>query len=293
MTLGCDAGVFPGVRSGTEAMLLFAIAFVLSMTVSVPVSAQETAQIAGHQISVVTETAPTDGGKDSASALTAATDLSSDAKRSVGPHRRLIVVGFVGGRVRANDGTHREVQLSRSLREDHGSLLDSFIFSNRDGNRALRTILKTLDRDQDGILSEREKLGARIVLYGHSWGASQAITLARRLNQLEIPVLLTIQVDSVRKPRQNDHNIPANVQDAVNFYQNEGLLRGRSRIISANPEKTNVLGNFQMSYRNRRVSCAGYPWYAQLFMHRHIQIENDPVVWARVEAMIVERIGQP
>ncbi len=211
--------------------------------------------------------------------------------KTVEAQNKLIVVGFVGGRVRANDTVHREVQLSRSLQEQHAPLLDSFIFANRDGERALQTILRILDRDRDGNLSPTERRCARIILYGHSWGASEAIALARRLNQLEIPVLLTIQVDSVAKPGQNDRSIPPNVHSAVNFYQSDGLLRGRNRIVAANPERTAILGNFHFSYRDRRVLCTGFPWYAQLFMHRHIEIENDPAVWDRVEALIVERIG--
>jgi hypothetical protein len=43
-------------------------------------------------------------------------------------------------------------------------------------------------------------------------------------------VLLTIQVDSVAKPGQNDEVIPANVAEAANFYQINGLLHGRPQI---------------------------------------------------------------
>jgi hypothetical protein len=41
-----------------------------------------------------------------------------------------------------------------------------------------------------------------------------------------------------------------------------------------------------MSYRNHPVSCDGYPWFARAFMKAHIEIENDPTVWSRVEDLI-------
>lgn len=288
---GCTASAISYARSSAVALLLSGIASIALTMTTLPVSAQEVTQIAKDLISGEAGIAKIADRGGTVLIQPVALPTFSDAVMRRALRSKLVVVGFVGGRIRADDAAHREVRLSRSLQEDHGSFLDSYVFANRDGNHALKTILKTLDRDQDGVLSTTEKRDARIVLYGHSWGASQAVTLARRLNQLEIPVLLTIQVDSVQKPGQNDRIIPANVRYAVNFYQAEGLLRGRSRIVAANPQRTSILGNFQMSYRNRSISCSGYPWYAQLFMHRHIQIENDPAVWGRVEDLIVERIG--
>jgi pimeloyl-ACP methyl ester carboxylesterase len=39
----------------------------------------------------------------------------------------------------------------------------------------------------------------RVILFGHSWGTSAVVYLARELEQDRVPVALTIQVDSVRK----------------------------------------------------------------------------------------------
>jgi len=206
------------------------------------------------------------------------------------PIRKLIVIGFMGGNVHATNLVHREAQLVQSLQQGHPLAIHAAIFANRDGESALKSILAFLDEDKDGHVSDAEKSAARIVLFGHSWGASQTVTLANQLNKLGIPVLLTIQVDSVRKQNQNDEEIPSNVREAINFYQSEGLLRGRSVIVARDPEKTKILGNYRSSYRQNRVSCAGYPWYARAFMHRHIQIENDPAVWAQVKALIVAKI---
>ena len=139
-------------------------------------------------------------------------------------------------------------------------------------------------------MSGQEKHLARIVLYGHSWGASEAITLARALGKDGIPVLLTIQVDSVKKFGENDRLIPANVEQAVNFFQLNGLLHGRRQIQASDRLRTQILGNFQFDYKTQPVNCAGYPWYAQLFMKPHIEIESDPRVWNQVESLIRSKI---
>jgi hypothetical protein len=215
--------------------------------------------------------------------------VAADAA-TLAPVRQLIVIGFLGGKVHATNLVHREAQLISSLQQAHPREIHAAIFANRDGDLALQTVLKLLDEDKDGHLSDAEKSAARIVIFGHSWGASETVTLADRLNKLAIPVLLTIQVDSVRKQSQNDEEIPPNVREAVNFYQSEGLLRGRNLIVAADPQRTRILGNHESSYRDNSISCAGFPWYARAFMKRHIQIENDPVVWSKIEELILARM---
>src|SRR2546430_17003139 len=68
-------------------------------------------------------------------------------------------------------------------------------------------------------------------------------TLFRSLEKQRIPVLLTVQVDSVSRWWRNDSVIPANVEKAVNFYQSAGLLKGRKEIRAADAAHTQILGN--------------------------------------------------
>jgi hypothetical protein len=201
-----------------------------------------------------------------------------------------IVVGFVGGFVRHNDMIHQEVQLAAHLGQDFPTTVTAKIFENHQGRQAYQSIVQLLDTDHSGQLSEEEKQSARIVLYGHSWGASEAITLARALGKDRIPVLLTVQVDSVTKPGSDDGSIPANVGQAINFYQLDGLLHGRSQILAADSTRTQILGNIHMDYKSRQIDTSHFPWYAQIFMKQHIEIESDPEVWGKIESLIRSKI---
>jgi hypothetical protein len=214
----------------------------------------------------------------------------SEASIPVKTDRRLIVIGFMGGRIKGDNFVHIEARLAKQLRQRYPLAVHSAVFANHDGHLALRTVLQLLDSDKDGRLSDEEREAARIVIYGHSWGASETIALARRLNALSIPVLLTIQVDSVQKSNQDDRFIPPNVGEAINFYQSEGLLHGRRLITAVDPKKTTILGNYESSYKENPISCAGYPWLARVFMKPHIEIENDPSVWSKIEALIQTKV---
>jgi hypothetical protein len=196
----------------------------------------------------------------------------------------------MGGRVQADNFVHVEARMAKDLQERFPLAVHAAVFANRDWAAAEAAVLRMLDRNGDGCLSAKEKSAARIVLFGHSWGASEAVTLARRLNKLGIPVLMTIQVDSVQKAHERDGLIPPNVRQAVNFYQTEGVLHGRRSIEAMAPDRTTILGNFRSSYREKPVSCIGYPWFARTFMKEHIEIENDPLVWNRIEGLIAAMV---
>jgi pimeloyl-ACP methyl ester carboxylesterase len=205
------------------------------------------------------------------------------------PSVPLIVIGFMGGHVRADNLVHREARLARDLDRRYPNAVRAMTFANRDEVAAFRSVLNLLDTNKDGRLSGDEKSAARIVLFGHSWGASEAVNLAQELDRRGIPVLLTIQVDSVRKHGEQDGSIPANVREAINFYQTEGMLHGRRSIQAIDPKRTTILGSYESTYKITHVSCSGFPWFARAFMMPHIEIENDVAVWKQIEALIVAR----
>jgi hypothetical protein len=204
-----------------------------------------------------------------------------------------IVVGFVGGFIKHDNLIHSEVQLAARLREAYPLGVEVDTFENHGGETALKTVLGLLDTNHDGTLGPQEKQAARIIIYGHSWGASEGIALARELQTNGVPVLLTIQVDSVSKLHQNDAVIPANVARAANFYQPDGLIHGQSSIRAADPTRTSIIGNFRYDYKSSTYNCSGYPWFDRIFMRSHIQIECDANVWTKAESLIRSAVAPP
>jgi hypothetical protein len=201
-----------------------------------------------------------------------------------------LVIGFLGGFVRHDDAVHTTVQVAQSLQKAYPNGIRVETFENRRMCDAHALILHQLGSDRAAGLTAEQKRGARIILYGHSWGASAVVALARQLKADGIPVLLTIQVDSVAKSGQNDAVIPDNVRQAANFYQDKGFVRGQQKIMAADPALTRILGNFYVDYSAKPIACPAYPWYTRIFMRSHIEIECDQHVWQRVEDLIREQL---
>ena len=224
--------------------------------------------------------------------------LLSSACRAEGQLQRLekptsgpaIVIGFVGGFVRHDDVVHSPVQLAAHLRAAYPMGVHVEVYENRRREEAHKKILNLLDTNQDGVLSEEEKQKARIIIYGMSWGGAETVALARELGRDGIPVLLTVQVDSITKIRQTDKIIPPNVGEAANFYQPNGLLHGQAEIRAADETRTRILGNFRFEYKSKSIRCDRYPWYDRAFAKYHTEIECDPVVWNQIEALIRSKL---
>jgi hypothetical protein len=204
----------------------------------------------------------------------------------------LIIIGFLGGFAK-NDTKHPEVWFGAYLRELYSPAAEVSVISNHQRRRAITDVLRLLDTDQDGILTAAEKRQAKIIVYGHSWGASEAVAFAKDLEQLGIPVLLTIQIDIVPKPGQRPILIPSNVEAAVNFFQAEGdgLLHGRSEVVAEDPGRTEIIGNLHMTFEGRHVDCRNYPWFARTFNKPHHEIENDARVWKQIAFIIDSRLS--
>ena len=204
-----------------------------------------------------------------------------------------IVVGFLGGFVRHDEPHHPEVQMIRDLRQEYPKEVYFGLFENRKVDVAYKTILALLGGKEGDALSDDKKRRARIVLFGHSWGASSVVTLSRKLERAGIPVMLTIQIDSVAKPFQNDSLIPANVLEAVNFYQTHGLIHGRQKIVPADPAHTTILGNFLWEYKGEPAECSGFSWRGRLLSKGHTQIECDHKIWLQVKALLGRHLPHP
>ena len=200
--------------------------------------------------------------------------------------RKVIVIGFVGGFARPDDQGHPEVQFAEYLRDHYRPDVHAEVFGNHDGKKALHEVLRLLDSDGNGNPSSTEREHARVIIYGHSWGATETVVFARELAKQGIPVQLTIQMDTIGKFGRDNSRIPSNVANAINFYQSRGPLQGLTEIVAANPAETTIIGNLHMSYEGHRINCANYPWYARTLNKPHHEIENDPRVWDLAATLI-------
>jgi hypothetical protein len=230
---------------------------------------------------------------DAASGRSGASSTSSAGLHSSQTAPSVIVVGFLGGFVRHDEPHHPEVQLIQDLRQEYPKQVYFNLFENRKVGAAYNTILTLLGTNAGGALSDDQKRRARILLFGHSWGGSAVVTLSRKLERAGIPVTLTVQIDSVAKPFQNDWLIPANVLEAVNFYQTHGLIHGRRKVVPADPEHTTILGNFRWEYKGEPAECNGFSWRGRLLSKGHTQIECDHNLWLQVRTLLGRYLPNP
>jgi len=199
--------------------------------------------------------------------------------------RNVIIIGFVGGFVSRDDAKHPEVQFAAYLRDRYPTI-HAEVFGNHHGRKALHQVVRLLDTDHDGVLSSIEKERATVIIYGHSWGATETVEFAHELGRMGIPVALTIQIDTIAKPGHKSSGIPSNVASAINFYQTEGPLHGAPEIVAVDPARTEIIGNIHMSYENRPINCDNYSWYSRTLNKPHHEIENDFRVWDEVASLI-------
>ncbi|MDE2665176.1 MAG: hypothetical protein OXI69_03400 [Acidobacteriota bacterium] len=199
-----------------------------------------------------------------------------------------LVLGFMGGR---DSWRNTEVGVGRTAQWLRRKALPGVhveTVENLKRDLALRLVRACLDSNGDGRLQPEERGGARIVLYGQSFGGAAVVKFARQLDRLDIPVLLTIQVDSVGR---GDGLIPPNVRAAANLYQDNGrFIRGEAPIRAADSSRTRILGNFRFDYSNLDIDLSHLPWYKTIARRAHAKMDRDPEVWLKVEELLLDAL---
>lgn len=206
------------------------------------------------------------------------------------PQGHTLIIGFQGGREKWNSNTAVR-RLAQKLREMRLEGVHVETVENTRRVVALSLVRQALDRDRDGALSEEEKRSASLILYGHSFGGAAVVKFAKQLDKLNVPLRLTVQIDSVG---WGDAEIPPNVCRAANLYQRNGwLIRGEAPIRAKDPSKTEILGNWEFDYSEKKIDISQVGFFKKLFRHAHTRMEYDPQVWQKVEEMILEELKRP
>ncbi|MBX9600181.1 MAG: hypothetical protein K2X35_04215 [Bryobacteraceae bacterium] len=205
------------------------------------------------------------------------------------PGGDILVVGFMHGWERDFNPVRAVSKVAVNLRNRALPKVHVETAANRNRKLVRELILKSLDSDGSGAVNPEEAGRARIVIYGFSKGGSATVQLARELQALGIPVLLTVQVDSWGR---KDSVIPSNVQRAVNFFQSSWPVRGVQRIRAENPRKTEILGNHKLSYRNSSIELPPdrYDHWQRHWYRPHATIDADAALWTRIENLILDTV---
>ena len=201
-----------------------------------------------------------------------------------------LILGFLGGRESWDDSSRGVRQLA--LKIDAMNFPDVHVetLENRKRDLAMELIQNSFDSNQDGFLDERERSTVRLIMFGHSLGGAAVVKLSHNLKEMGIPVLLTVQVDSVGFT-YDDHVIPSNVRSAANLYQRDGwVLVGEDEIIPEDSEKTKIIANVRYDYKDKEVDMSEVPWERRLLSVPHSKMDADPEVWSTVEQLILSEI---
>ena len=197
----------------------------------------------------------------------------------------LLIIGFMGGRESWDNDKRGVRKLALKLRASNLAGVHVETVENRKRRLASELIRKTFDYNGDGQLDVRERTSARVIIYGQSFGGAAVVKFARQLKKLELPVLLTVQVDSIGR---GDKVIPSNVRRAVNLFQRDGLIiKGEREIRAEDPSKTTIIGNFKFAYSGKKIDLSEVSWLKRLFQAAHTKMDHDPEVWALVERIIL------
>lgn len=198
----------------------------------------------------------------------------------------VLIVGFMGGRESWDNDKRGVRKLALKLRAKNLPGVHIETIENRKRKLAVELIRNALDRDRDGRLDGRERASARLVIYGQSFGGAAVVKLARQLKGMGVPVLLTVQVDSVGR---GDKVIPSNVRRAANLFQRDGLIiKGEREIRAEDSARTTVVGNFKFDYDGKEVDLSEVSWLKRLFQAAHTKMDHDPEVWALVERLVLD-----
>jgi hypothetical protein len=204
------------------------------------------------------------------------------------PPNDVLVIGFMGGRDAWNDERVGVGRMAKRLREMNLKGLHLATVENINRNVARELVRKAFDRNQNGSVDANERSEVRLIVYGQSFGGAATVKFARELRAVGIPVMLTVQVDSVGR---DDAVIPSNVAAAANLFQRDGFfVHGPAAIRAEDPATTKIIGNFQFSYRAQSIDVSNVPWYKKFMRKPHTEMDNDPKVWERVEELILEAL---
>jgi pimeloyl-ACP methyl ester carboxylesterase len=181
-------------------------------------------------------------------------------------HCRIIYLGFVGALEPPNNKHSGVVQIREALKGKGYSDVCANSFSPYAFAKGRGWLLQHFPPHSGELTADELQHSPKVILVGHSMGGWATLSLARELRTRNIPVELTIQVDSVGI---TDHTVPSNVKSAAIFHANDVLLLLTTKHLRReDPAHTQFVANVN-------VDGAG-----------HESITRDP----RIRALVLETV---
>jgi hypothetical protein len=167
------------------------------------------------------------------------TKASAEIQRAT--NCRIIYLGFVGALEPAHNKYSGVVQIGDLLQGNEYPDVCAKTYSPYVWDEGLHWLL-THFPSHAGVLSAAELLRApKVILVGHSMGGWAIVNVARRLSSRDIPVELTIQVDSVGI---TDYTLPRNINYAAIFHARDVLMPlTTKKLRMEDPSHTKLLEN--------------------------------------------------
>ena len=169
------------------------------------------------------------------------------------PEGDYLILGFQGG-VRAwGDESEGVRRLALNLRAARLPGVHVETVENARRDLALQLVRNALNRDRDGQLDPQERASARVILYGQSFGGAAVVKFARQLEAQGIPVLLTVQIDSVGR---DDAVTPSNVRrPPISTSATASSFAASPKSAPRIPRKPPSSATSSSATRTRRSTC--------------------------------------
>jgi pimeloyl-ACP methyl ester carboxylesterase len=202
-------------------------------------------------------------GQEQASAATAMTKEGITTNERAQPCQ-ILYLGFVGALEPPGNESSGVVQLRDFLKRPQFSDVCAKVYSPYAWTGG-RDWLLTHFPTHAGPLTEAELEEApKVVLVGHSMGGWAMLGVARELRSREIPVELTVQVDSVGI---TDFTIPRNVKAGAIFHAHDLLMFLTTKNVRLeDPTKTRLVANVLVSHAGHE-SITRDPRIRDLVLH--------------------------
>ncbi len=154
---------------------------------------------------------------------------------------RIIYLGFVGGLESANNKNSGVVNIRDTLEGEEFPDVCAKSYSPYVWMEGRDWLLKHFPSHAGALTPAELERSPRVVMVGHSLGGWAMMAVARALCKRDIPVELTIHVDSVGI---TDSTLPRNVKAAAIFHARDVLMfLTTKRLRREDPKRTELLAN--------------------------------------------------